>query len=74
MPLLHRAKVVAGIGLCAYEAAALAAGQPEALPRLTDLAHRHPWLGRFMAGWCVVHLAIPGLWTLVLRLARRVLH
>lgn len=64
---LRKLKVILGIGLCAYEGAALAVSDPNSLPRLTDLAHRWPWLGRGMAAWCVVHLALPMLWPFLLR-------
>lgn len=67
---LHRLKILIGVGLCGYEAAALAANDPDALPRLTDFAHRWPWLGRVMAGWCLAHLAFPGLWPLFVRLLK----
>lgn len=67
MYALHRLKIAVGIGICSYEAAALAVNNPDALPRLTDFAHRWPWLGRAMAGWCLVHLAMPWLWPFLIR-------
>lgn len=70
--LLRHAKIILGIGVCAYEAASLAVNDPETLPRITDLSHRHRWLGWSIAAWCVAHLALPGLWPLILRWLRRV--
>lgn len=56
---LHRARLRTGIGICTYEAIALAVDDPEILPPLTWIGHRWRWIGWAMATWCMVHLACP---------------
>jgi hypothetical protein len=57
---LRAAKIRTGVFIASYEAIALAVDNPELVPRLTDLGHRWPWIGRSMAAWTVVHLVAPG--------------
>lgn len=60
-PLLHHAKVALGIGVCAYEAAALAVHDAETLPTITNLSHRHPAVAATVVAWVAVHLLRPWL-------------
>lgn len=58
---MHHAKIAAGIGLCAYEAAALAVADAEALPTISDLSHRHPTVAVAVVAWIAAHLLRPWL-------------
>lgn len=53
---LHRAKLRAGIGLCTYEAIALAVDDPQLVPPITDILRQHRLLGAAAVGWVAVHL------------------
>lgn len=66
----HEARIRAGILVGSYQVIALAVDNPELVPRITDVSHRWPWVGRAIASWCVVHLAVPQFWPAVCRLVR----
>jgi len=56
---LRRAKISAGIGICTYEAIALAVDDPTKLPPITHLAHSWLPVAAACSGWTLVHLMHP---------------
>lgn len=68
---LHRARLRAGIGICTYEAIALAVDDPEIVPPLTWIGHRWRWIGWAMAAWCVGHLACPSFFRRLTQIVER---
>lgn len=56
---LHRAKIAIGIGICSYEAAALAVNDAETLPPITAFCHRYPIAAIACVTWVAVHLLRP---------------
>lgn len=56
---LQRAKVAIGIGICAYEAAALAVNDVDTLPPITAFCHRYPLAAVFCVSWVAIHLLRP---------------
>ena len=61
------AKPILGIGIAAYEAAALAVRDDTALPTITHLCHEHRVLAYSISAWVVLHLVFPELTPTIVR-------
>jgi len=61
------AKPIIGIGIAAYEAAALAVRDDAALPTITHLCHEHKALAVGITAWVALHLIFPELTPAVVR-------
>lgn len=59
---IGRLKIAAGIGICAYEAAALAVADSDALPPITAILRRHPLLSLLAVAWVSQHLLVGLTW------------